>query len=295
MNEVPHTEHTEANDHPPAPGQPPTGRPPDPGHGNQASTTVVHQSESKVGATNGVEASPGRLETFLDDKTTKKWSRIIAIGFVLGACVLAAWDGWDEALRVAQNAGRMTLAGGLATVAVVLFVVSRTGSTLRGSTTPILAVTAYAVAAWFLLALPDEGHPTGWNVDTRVIAFACLSVGFLLASAAMLKHESLERAFSVDTSVGSTVLMLWTAIVVYAIALFAGIALTEGSDFALDCQAAESRRCIDPAAWPDYLILLGVPGAELPSRRQTRATTLRCRPLPGRPMRSPRCSTSSSM
>lgn len=135
-----------------------------------------------------------------------------------------------------------------------------------------LCIATYLAVGSAVLLDPGTAGAAGLHTDgARAQAFALVSVAFVAAVAglglrcktgALAGAPDLVASLSLKTGSGSTVLLLWTAVVVYAIALIGGHALlTTPPDGALDCSAALPRYCIQPGVWTDYLILLGVPGA----------------------------------
>jgi hypothetical protein len=93
----------------------------------------------------------------------------------------------------------------------------------------------------------------------QAIVFGLVSVGFLAVVASMFEKFDARTALSTKTSMASTVLMLWSGVVVYAIAFVAALALADGGS--LTCTEAAQTDCIVESAWEDYVVLLGAPGA----------------------------------
>ena len=175
------------------------------------------------------------------------------------------------------------LGGGL-----VLLAIGTLGGTLALSVKQLaapLVVAVYLLLAWLILSnqaffsSQDGSQPAplqGDALGTRLQAFTfgIVSVFFLAVVVVVLSStatssakDAVAEALSARTSTAPTVILLWSAVVVYAIAFVASTALT--TNVALECgpdnpatPAIETAttNCIQASAWPDYLLLLGLPG-----------------------------------
>ena len=214
----------------------------------------------------------------IDWRKWRRWGlRVLAIALLAFAVLYAAGllidtgenDGLKWADFVPEGGGRRYLtAAGIAALAMLLF-----WSTKRDWTRVQVGVAAlpaiYLIAAWFALQVNLGSLLNGVpKQEARAQVFALLSVGFALVAAALLLKAksapgapvSLSDVLSNRTSPSSTVLLLWTLIVVYAIAVAGGYHLQENTGSFL-CVGTNPVYCIPKDVWAEYLILLGVPGA----------------------------------
>lgn len=166
----------------------------------------------------------------------------------------------------------------LLVVGGVLFTVSEREA-LRGVGPWALTIGIYLGASAIVLSDASSGiFPT---VQAKAQAFGVLSVALLIAIAVLTLRASrvapssgsvptpaptpasMSDLLSVKTSSGSTVLLLWTAVIVYALAVIGGtaiIASVTGTAPEFECGTSKTY-CVPAGVWVDYLILLGVPGA----------------------------------
>ena len=186
----------------------------------------------------------------------------------LAAAVLAAVAGASAVERVwgtkfdevidRIDISRLQQGGFLALAAVTLLVVALTGLTLLNPAMWSAVVVAYGCFTWLLL---NDAASEELTKEARAVAVGCLSVGLLLIVAGLMfgEDETVTSALSLKTSSASTVLMLWTIIMVYAVAYIAALASIGGGP--VTCSGSMDKNCIEQSAWTDYLVLLGVPGA----------------------------------
>lgn len=144
------------------------------------------------------------------------------------------------------------------------------------------ALFMYLIAGGLILLNEDAATKLGLTTDeARAQAFAVISVALLLALSTLGLRAARQADGSVPTlsqvldprtSAGSTIILLWTGVVVYGVALIGGSviqgALDNNPGTQFTCDAAKDpavgitdRNCVEPGVWTDYLILLGIPGA----------------------------------
>ncbi|MGC5173198.1 hypothetical protein ACLQ2Q_21360 [Microbacterium sp. DT81.1] len=123
-----------------------------------------------------------------------------------------------------------------------------------------LGIGLYGVVAAFLLsnrAMAALNEVAWWPkdaLDLQALIFALVSTA-LVPIIAAVHVAGVEKS---ETSAATTVLMLWTAIVVFGISYVA--ASTVHGDSAFVCATATSVNCVDADAWPQYALLIGLPG-----------------------------------
>lgn len=175
-----------------------------------------------------------------------------------------------------------------------------TPNTVKAALWVVLPIVMYALVTAFVLYSPDTDPAAGGAVGgdkERVQLWAVISVAFAVLATWMLLRRrsrhvtadvSLAQVMSTKTSAASTVLLLWTFVVVYGIALIAGWHLVNNtSDFVCRPAIEEVKNkeeevttekddgvlkyCFQQDSWYQYLLLLGVPGAAaaLSKQRQT--------------------------
>jgi hypothetical protein len=218
------------------------------------------------GGGQGTQVPPSAAEKVDDDARSKKrgngrepyqFFMIVAGALAAAWAVERVWGRKFGQITEVVDVTRPTFGGLLALAAVILLVVGLTGLQLLGSFVWTFIVLAYGGVAWLLLGGASEGLISN---EARAVTFGLVSVGLLLIAAGiMFENETVPSSLSPKTATASTVLMLWTVVIVYAVAYVAASAFLTGHP--VTCSSNAARDCIRQSAWPDYLILLGVPGA----------------------------------
>ncbi len=190
----------------------------------------------------------------------------------IGLLVFGAWGAIQS--FVAAFSGQILVVLVLLVLGTLLAAVALLGSqiasvpkaTIMGSLQWIVAIIVYLLAAWLVLTNTEffsgNQEPSATSVRWQGITLGVISVLFLLVvTVLMARGDTLAKTFSNNTSTGPTVVMLWSIVVVYAIAFIAAIALTSNSFGDLQCPTTgEPQNCVVASAWSDYLLLLGLPG-----------------------------------
>ncbi len=204
-----------------------------------------------------VQSSPRSVGSRQPDQGWYRvYAGVLGVLFALAA-VERVWGERFGELSAAIQVSRAGFGGLLAIASVVLLVVAFTGLQLLGSAVWTLIVLAYGGVAWLLLGGASKGIISD---EACAVAFGLVSVGLLLIAAGiMFQRETVSSSLSLKTASGSTVLMLWTIVIVYAVAYVAASAFLSGKP--VTCPSTNAQDCIRQSAWPDYLVLLGVPGA----------------------------------
>lgn len=125
----------------------------------------------------------------------------------------------------------------------------------------------YPKAASYMGLVDTKAQARGLGVTT-VVFFLIVAALILRAAAAAdgAAPKTLTSIVSLSTSPGSTVILLWSLVVAYALGVIAGTVVlasnaTQGTPPTFTCTADLTENCVDPGVWPGYLILLGLPGA----------------------------------
>lgn len=185
------------------------------------------------------------------------WQRTDLTGyFGFGLLLLSLGIVWQPdigAVVEALGSGRTILASCLAVMGLALLLLG----VLKANGAALLKwgaiFTLYVVAAYI-------------TIGPKVIPpklFGLISVGFALVIAAQLLGHDMKKETLQGYSrfPGSIVIMLWTLLIVFALASISAAAVTGNKSDVVCAAANEASSCVAEGAWSDYLILLGVPGA----------------------------------
>lgn len=224
-----------------------------------------------------LESLVGRgLRVRLRGFVQRYWRGIGAGGAALAVGALIVWFGFFDSDRGVD----WVSPGNINVLAAFLFVLSvccfaliayglnpdeeSTGAWLQPLLWAAVPVILYLILWWLILG-PGTAVTDEVQREARAQLFAVVSVAFTVVVTGLLFRRSRKNAdapvslvnvMSTNTSAAPTVLLLWTLVVVYGVALIAGYRLLAGGSF--DCG---DKFCADPTNWYEYLILLGVPGA----------------------------------
>lgn len=205
---------------------------------------------------------------------------LLFVGLVCAAfaVLMAAGLFWEGGLDLPTNlnpsnwGARWIVVAGLTLGAVVLFLIQEfknfksflVGIIVWGGA----AMSYFAVGA---LVLNDRAGQAMGLVSNEAPARALgvvTVIFFLIAAVLVLKSETdtalrLTSIMSLRTSPGSTVILLWSLVIAYALGIIAGTALqaTQDANRAFECDEKTKVNCVQKGVWPSYLILLAVPGA----------------------------------
>ncbi len=216
---------------------------------------------------------PGRIAALLDRRAIRIACGVLGGLLIIGA--LLVFGVWGAIRSLVSAFSGQTLAVlvllvlGTLLAAVALLggqIGSLPKNSIIGSLQWILTIIGYLLAAWLVLTnqtfFSGGQSPTEASARWQGIALGVISVLFLLVvTVLMARSETLAKTFSNNTSTAPTVVMLWSIVVVYAIAFIAAIALTSNNPGDLQCPTTgEQQNCVVASAWSDYLLLLGLPG-----------------------------------
>lgn len=125
-----------------------------------------------------------------------------------------------------------------------------------------------AAASWMSMRT-QQAQARGLGVLT-VIFFLIAAALYLKLAAASDAPKSLTSILKLSTSPGSTVIMLWSLVIAYALGVIAGTVVLANNadaikspdeDHSFTCTGTNTENCVTEGVWPGYLILLGLPGA----------------------------------
>lgn len=232
--------------------------------------TFVNQGISDTEGTSE-DQGPRRLGFLIAGLVSAALAVLMAAGFF--------WNGgldWAHlGLGVPTDWARWLVVMILALVAIGLFLVREytelksvaVGALVWGGT----ALSYFVVGA--LVLHPTTGPKMGLATEeaqARGLGVVTV-IFFLIAGVLVLKAErdkvteprvSLTSILSLRTSPGSTVILLWSLVVSYALGIIAGTVIQSGHGTRkFECGDLITENCIQTGVWPSYLILLAVPGA----------------------------------